>query len=73
MTPDSRIFVAGHGGLVGSAVLRRLEREGCTGLLTASRAQFDLRDQAAVCYWFQANRPEHVFLVAGTVGGGGCA
>jgi GDP-L-fucose synthase len=66
---DARIYVAGHRGLVGSAVLRRLEAEGYTNLLTATRRQLDLRDQAAVSYWFQANRPEYVFLVAGTVGG----
>jgi GDP-L-fucose synthase len=66
---DAPIFVAGHGGLVGSAVLRRLEAEGFTNLLTARRDQLDLRDQAAVNYWFKANRPEFVFLVAGTVGG----
>ena len=64
---DAPIFVAGHGGLVGSAVLRRLEAEGFTNLLTARRDQLDLRDQAAVNYWFKANRPEFVFLVAGTV------
>ena len=66
---DARIFVAGHRGLVGSAVLRRLAADGFTNLLTATRDQLDLRDQAAVNYWFQANRPEYVFLVAGTVGG----
>jgi len=66
---DSRVFVAGHRGLVGSAILRRLEAEGFRGVLTASREQLDLRDQAAVNYWFKANRPEYVFLVAGTVGG----
>jgi GDP-L-fucose synthase len=66
---DSRVFVAGHSGLVGSAVLRRLEREGFSNVLTATREQLDLRDQAAVNYWFRANRPEYVFLVAGTVGG----
>lgn len=68
----SRIFVAGHAGhagLVGSAVLRRLERDGFQAILTASRDQLDLRDQAAVNYWFRANRPEYVYLVAGTVGG----
>jgi GDP-L-fucose synthase len=65
----ARIFVAGHSGLVGSAVLRRLEREGFSNVLTATRDQLDLRDQAAVNYWFRANRPEYVFLVAGTVGG----
>jgi GDP-L-fucose synthase len=65
----ARIFVAGHRGLVGSAIVRRLEREGFKNLLTATREQLDLRDQAAVNYWFRANRPEYVFLVAGTVGG----
>ena len=69
MQPDARVFVAGHGGLVGSAVLRRLEQEGASRVLTATREQLDLRDQAAVNYWFRANRPEYVFLVAGTVGG----
>src|SRR5213083_2544915 len=67
--PESRVFVAGHRGLVGSAILRRLEAEGFRRVLTASREQLDLRDQAAVNYWFRANRPEYVFLVAGTVGG----
>jgi GDP-L-fucose synthase len=66
---DARIFVAGHRGLVGSAIVRRLEDEGYDHLLLAGREQLDLRDQAAVNYWFQANRPEYVFLVAGTVGG----
>ena len=66
---DARIFVAGHAGLVGSAVVRRLRAEGYTNLLTATRDQLDLRDQAAVNYWFRANRPEYVYLVAGTVGG----
>lgn len=69
MNKQSRIFVTGHRGLVGSAILRRLEREGFTNILTATRDQLDLRDQAAVNYWFRANRPEYVFLVAGTVGG----
>src|ERR1700728_1371757 len=66
---DAPIFVAGHSGLVGSAVLRKLEAEGYTTLLVARRDQLDLRDQAAVNYWFRANRPEYVYLVAGTVGG----
>ena len=69
LTPESRIYVAGHAGLVGSAILRRLESLGYRQVLTATRAQLDLRDQAAVQYWFRANRPEYVFLVAGTVGG----
>jgi GDP-L-fucose synthase len=69
MDTAARVFVAGHRGLVGSAMVRRLERAGCTGILTATRDQLDLRDQAAVNYWFRANRPEYVYLVAGTVGG----
>jgi GDP-L-fucose synthase len=69
LNPDSRVFVAGHRGLVGSAVLRRLEQEQFRHVLVATREQLDLRDQAAVNYWFRANRPEYVFLVAGTVGG----
>ena len=66
---NPRVYAAGHGGLVGSAILRRLETDGFTSVLTASRAQLDLRDQAAVNYWFRANRTEQVHLVAGTVGG----
>lgn len=69
MDTGSRIFVAGHRGLVGSAILRRLQQTGCTNILTATRDQLDLRDQAAVNYWFRANRPDDVYLVAGTVGG----
>jgi GDP-L-fucose synthase len=66
---DARIFVAGHRGLVGSALVRRLEGAGYAQILTASRDHLDLKDQAAVSYWFRANRPEYVFLAAGTVGG----
>src|SRR3954466_2682297 len=69
LTPDDRrIFVAGHRALVGCAALRRLRGAGRT-VLTATRDQLDLRDQAAVNYWFRANRPDQVYLVAGTVGG----
>ena len=66
---DARIFVTGHGGLVGGALLRKLQALGYSNLLVATRDQLDLPDQAAVNYWFRANRPEYVFLVAGTVGG----
>ncbi len=66
---DARIFVAGHRGLVGSAIVRRLQADGYTNLLLAGRDQLDLRDQAAVTYWFKDHRPEYVYLVAGTVGG----
>ncbi len=66
---NAKVFVAGHGGLVGSAIIRALEARGHTEILTATRAELDLRDQAAVNTWFDANRPEYVYLVAGTVGG----
>lgn len=69
MSAKARIFVAGHRGLVGSAITRRLTQLGEGTVLTATRDQLDLRDQAAVNYWFRANRPEYVYLVAGTVGG----
>lgn len=66
---DSRIYVAGHTGLVGSAIHRHLEERGFSKILHATIEQLDLRDQSAVNYWFRANRPEFVYLVAGTVGG----
>ena len=69
IAPDARIYVAGHNGLVGSAIVRRLEAAGHANILTASRKQLDLRDQSEVSHWFKANRPDYVFLVAGTVGG----
>src|ERR1700746_1326737 len=69
MKPESRVFIAGHRGLVGSAISRHLNEMGHRDPLVATRDQLDLRDQAAVNYWFRANRPEYVFLVAGTVGG----
>jgi GDP-L-fucose synthase len=65
----SSIYVAGHQGLVGSAITRCLAREGFRNLLVATRHELDLRDQAAVNAWFRDHRPEYVFLVAGTVGG----
>lgn len=65
---NSKIFVAGHRGLVGSAIVRRLIKDGCDPL-TASRQELDLRNQSAVNEWFKANRPDYVYLVAGTVGG----
>jgi len=66
---DARVYVAGHRGLVGSALLRHLTGEGFTNILTARRDQVDLRNQSEVSHWFKANRPEYVFLAAGTVGG----
>ncbi|MEY3055325.1 MAG: GDP-L-fucose synthase [Actinomycetota bacterium] len=69
MPTDAKIFVAGHRGLVGSAIMRRLESAGFANVLTATRDELDLRDQGAVDEWFVAHRPDYVFLVAGTVGG----
>ena len=66
---DARVYVAGHRGLVGSALVRRLEQDNFSNILTATRRELDLRDQFAVNDWFRVNRPEYVFLVAGTVGG----
>ena len=69
MDSDATVFVAGHRGLVGSALIRRIKQEHQGRLLTATRAELDLRNQTAVNEWFAANRPQYVFLVAGTVGG----
>ncbi len=65
----TRIYVAGHRGLVGSAIVRRLQAQGYTQLLLAERAQLDLRRQGAVDEWFAAQRPEVVILAAAHVGG----
>jgi GDP-L-fucose synthase len=62
------VFVAGHRGMVGSALMRRLARDGVQPV-TLDRSQVDLRDQAAVAGWFAANRPQVVFLAAAKVGG----
>ena len=66
---SARVYVAGHAGLVGSAVVRRLEQDGFTDIVTATRHELDLRDQFAVNRWFAEHRPDYVFLVAGKVGG----
>jgi GDP-L-fucose synthase len=63
-----KVFVAGHRGMVGSAIVRRLASEGCE-ILTASRSEVDLRRQAEVEAWFAEKRPDAVFLAAATVGG----
>ena len=69
MQSKDRIFVAGHRGLVGSAVVRALRAKGFENLLLRTRAELDLTDQAAVYRFFEAERPDYVFLVAGKVGG----
>ena len=63
-----RVYVAGHRGMVGSALVRRLAREGCQ-ILTATRGEVDLRNQQAVDRWFDEHRPDVVFLAAARVGG----
>jgi len=67
--PSRRVFVAGHNGLVGSALVRELRARSYDRLLTRSRSELDLRDQSAVGDFFQQERPEIVFLAAARVGG----
>lgn len=69
MRPDSRIFVAGHRGLVGSAIVRQLASGGFTNLILRDRQALDLTNQRAVDEFFAATRPEYVFLAAAKVGG----
>jgi GDP-L-fucose synthase len=69
MTRESRIFVAGHRGLIGSALLRRLCTDGYTNLLTCPRAALDLEDRRQVEDFFARAAPEYVFMAAGKVGG----
>lgn len=69
MNRESKIYIAGHRGLVGSAILRKLQAEGYTNLITRTRAELDLTDQAAVREFFAAEQPEYVFLAAAKVGG----
>jgi GDP-L-fucose synthase len=66
---NTRIYVAGHSGLIGSALARRLERENYRGIITAPRAQLDLKRAADVRAFFERERPEVVLLAAGYVGG----
>lgn len=69
MNKESRIYIAGHRGLVGGAIVRRLEREGHARLITRTHAELDLTSQAAVQAFFAEVRPEYVFLAAAKVGG----
>ncbi|MFZ5619797.1 MAG: GDP-L-fucose synthase [Pseudomonadota bacterium] len=69
LTPHSKIYVAGHRGLVGAAIVRRLQAEGYTNIVTATSRELDLREQAAVRAFFAEHRPDHVFMAAAKVGG----
>ncbi len=66
---NAKIFVAGHRGMVGSAILRKLQKEGFDNLITRTSAELDLRNQQAVADFFAAEKPDYVFLAAAKVGG----
>lgn len=69
MEKNSKIYVAGHRGLVGSAIVRKLEKDGFTNIVTRTRQELDLTDQAAVKHFFKTERPEYVIDSAAKVGG----
>ena len=69
MNPESRVWVAGHRGLVGSAIVRRLQADGYSRMLLRGSAELDLRDRDAVRRFAAAERPEYVFVAAARVGG----
>ena len=69
MSEPGRVYVAGHRGLVGSALVRELQRQGCGDLVLRTHAELDLRDQEAVAAFFHDTRPEQVYLAAAKVGG----
>jgi GDP-L-fucose synthase len=66
---QAKIYIAGHRGMVGSAIHRKLQQEGYTNLITRRSAELDLRDQRAVQAFFEEEKPEYVFLAAAKVGG----
>jgi len=69
MTPKDKIYVAGHRGMVGSAIVRRLEQEGFKNIITRASAELDLRDQSSVAAFFKETKPDYIFLAAAKVGG----
>ncbi len=69
LTPDSKIYIAGHRGLVGSAIVKRLAKSGYCNLLTRAHSELDLTDPLAVLDFFEKERPDYVFLAAARVGG----
>jgi GDP-L-fucose synthase len=66
---SAKIYIAGHRGMVGSAILRKLEREGFDNIITRTSTELDLRNQADVRAFFESERPEYIFLAAAKVGG----
>lgn len=66
---DAKIFVAGHKGMVGSAIVRNLQAKGYTNILTQTRQELDLLDQKAVLNYLKAEQPEYIFIAAAKVGG----
>ncbi len=69
MQKDSKIYVAGHLGLVGSAIIKRLEKEGYSNIIVKRRSELELLDQLAVSDFFNTEKPDYVFLAAAKVGG----
>src|SRR4029453_4984458 len=69
MNKDSRIYVAGHRGMVGSAIYRRLKQEGFTNLVVRSSTELDFRNQQQGDGFFNSEKPEYVFMAAAKVGG----
>ncbi len=69
MHPDARIYIAGHRGLMGAALVRRLREQGFNNLILATSEEVDLRDQAAVDHFYERTHPEYVFVAAARVGG----
>ena len=69
MEKDAKFYVAGHRGLVGSAIVRKLESEGFSNLVTRTHSELDLTDASAVDALFEMEKPEYVYLAAARVGG----
>jgi GDP-L-fucose synthase len=69
MELNSKIYIAGHRGMVGSAIMRNLQKKGFTNIITRTSAELDLRNQQAVSDFFEKEKPEYVFLAAAKVGG----
>src|SRR5687768_11191762 len=69
MEKNARVYVAGHRGMVGSAIVRKLVSEGFTNLVLRTSGELDLRNQLAVTDFFRHEKPEYVFLSAAKVGG----